>query len=128
MEPTFLTLDEVIEIHRDQVERYGGHAGIRDMGLLQSAVAMPQASFGGHFLHADLFEMAAAYLFHIVQNHPFLDGNKRAGAAAALVFLEMNAVKVKITNEAVVATVLDTAQGKLGKAAVAEFLRRHAGR
>ncbi len=125
MEPTFLTLDEVIEIHRDQVERYGGHAGIRDMGLLHSAVAMPQASFGGQFLHADLFEMAAAYLFHIVQNHPFIDGNKRVGAAAALVFLEINRVEVKITNEALVETVLDAAQGKLGKAALAEFLRRH---
>ena len=128
IEPTFLTLDEVIEIHRDQIERYGGHAGIRDMGLLQSAVSVPQASFGGHFLHADLFEMAAAYLFHIVQNHPFLDGNKRVGAAAALVFLEMNGVEVKITNEAVVETVLATAQGKRGKAALAEFLRRHASR
>ena len=128
MEPTFLTLDEVIEIHRDQIERYGGHAGIRDMGLLQSAVGVPQASFGGHFLHADLFEMAAAYLFHIVQNHPFLDGNKRVGVTAALVFLEMNGVEVKITNEAVVETVLTTAQGKRGKAALAEFLRRHASR
>lgn len=125
MEPTFLALDEVIEIHRDQVERYGGHAGIRDMGLLHSAVALPQASFGGQFLHADLFEMAAAYLFHIVQNHPFTDGNKRVGAAAVLVFLEINRVEVKLTNEALVETVLDVAQGKLGKAALAEFLRRH---
>ena len=123
--PTFLTLDEVIEIHRDQIERYGGHAGIRDMGLLQSAVSVPQASFGGQFLHADLFEMAAAYLFHIVQNHPFIDGNKRVGAAAALVFLETNRIVIKITNEALVETVLDVAQGKLGKAAVAEFLRKH---
>ena len=125
MEPTFLALDEVIEIHRDQVERYGGHAGIRDMGLLHSAVALPQASFGGQFLHADLFEMAAAYLFHIVQNHPFTDGNKRVGAAAVLVFLEINRVEVKLTNEALIETVLDVAQGKLGKAALAEFLRRH---
>ncbi len=85
---------------------------------------MPQASFGGQFPHADLFEMAATYLFHIVQNHPFIDGNKRVGAAAALVFLEIDRVEVKITNEALVETVLDVAQGKLGKAALAEFLRR----
>ena len=76
MSPIFLGLDEVIEIHRDQIERYGGHPGVRDMGLLQSAIAMPQASHGGKYLHADLFEMAAAYLFHIVQNHPFVDANK----------------------------------------------------
>jgi death-on-curing protein len=94
MAPAFLSLDEVIEIHRDMIERYGGSTGIRDMGLLQSAVAMPQASFGSEFLHADLFEMAAAYLFRIVQNHPFIDGNKRVGTATAMVFLELNLLRV----------------------------------
>ena len=126
MSPTFLSLDEVIELHRDQIERYGGSAGIRDVGLLQSAIAMPQAGFGGQFLHADLFEMAAAYLFHVVQNHPFVDGNKRVGAAAAMVFLELNHVEVRVSNETLVETVLAVAQGKLGKAAIAEFLRKHA--
>ena len=128
MSPIFLSLDEVIELHRDQIERYGGSAGIRDMGLLQSAIAMPQAGFGGQFLHADLFEMAAAYLFHIVQNHPFVDGNKRVGAAAAMVFLELNHVEVRVSNETLVETVLAVAQGKLGKAAIAESLRKHAPR
>jgi death-on-curing protein len=125
MSPIFLSLDEVIELHRDQIERYGGSAGIRDVGLLQSAIAMPQAGFGGQFLHADLFEMAAAYLFHIVQNHPFVDGNKRVGAAAAMVFLELNHVEVRVSNETLVETVVAVAQGKLGKAAIAEFLRKH---
>jgi death-on-curing protein len=128
MLPIFLSLEEVIEIHRDQIERHGGSPGIRDMGLLQSAVAMPQASFGGQLLHADLFEMAAAYLFHIVQNHAFLDGNMRVGAAAAMVFLELNGAEVKITNEALAETVLAVAQGKLGKPAAAEFLRKHSHR
>jgi death-on-curing protein len=74
-DPVFLSLGDVIEIHRDQIARYGGDPGIRDLGLLQSAVAIPAAGFGGRFLHTDLFEMAAAYLFHISQNHPFIDGN-----------------------------------------------------
>lgn len=125
MAPVFLSLDEVTEIHREMIERYGGSAGIRDMGLLQSAVAMPQASVGGQFLHADLFEMAAAYLFHLVQNHSFIDGNKRVGAAAALVFLELNGIEVRVSNELLVATVLDLAQGKIAKAAIAEFLKAH---
>jgi death-on-curing protein len=73
-DPVFLTLGEVIEIHHDQIERYGGDSGIRDLGLLQSAMAMPAAGFGGRYLHADLCEMAAAYLFHITQNYPFVDG------------------------------------------------------
>src|SRR5580692_9224146 len=86
----FLTRDEVVEIHRDQIERYGGSLGIRDEGLLQSAVAMPEASFGGERLHASISGIAAAYLFHLAMNHPFIDGNKRVGAASAIVFLKMN--------------------------------------
>lgn len=125
MNPVFLTLEEITEIHADQIARYGGSQGIRDANLLQSAVAMPESGFGEHYLHTDLFEMAAAYLFHLIQNHPFVDGNKRVGAASALVFLELNRVEVKITNDALVETVLAVAQGKTGKAGVAEFLRKH---
>ncbi len=128
MPPIFLELDEVIEIHRDQIERYGGRGGIRDMGLLHSAVAMPQAAVSGEYLHADLFEMAAAYLFHLVQNHPFVDGNKRVGAVAALVFLRLDGVSVRATIPAMVRIVLAGAEGKIGKSAIAEFLRQHARR
>ena len=94
MAPVFLNLAEVLEIHRDQIERYGGQAGIRDLGLLQSALAMPAAGFGGRYLHEDLLEMAAVYLFHIARNHPFVDGNKRTGAVAALVFLSLNDIEI----------------------------------
>ena len=125
MSPIFLSLDEVIELHRDQIERYGGSAGIRDMGLLQSAVAMPQAGFGGQFLHADLYEMGAAYLFHIVQNHPFVDANKRVGAMATFTFLKSNGLTLRSPETEFEKVVLAVAQGKLGKAAVAEFLRKH---
>lgn len=98
MEPLFLTLEEILEIHRDQIERYGGALGVRDNGLLESAVAASESGFGSHYLHRDVYEMAAAYLFHLVQNHPFIDGNKRAGAATALVFLVINGVETKMTN------------------------------
>lgn len=93
-EPTFLTLAEVLEVHRFQVDRYGGTQGLRDLGLLESALAVPQASFGGKLLHGSLFELAAAYAYHIAENQPFLDGNKRAALAAALVFLELNGFSV----------------------------------
>jgi len=126
MIPTFLTLEEVIEIHREMIERYGGSAGIRDIGLLQSAVAMPQASFGGQFLHADLFERAAAYLFHIVQNHPFVDGNKRVGAMAAFTFLKLNGLTLTAPDTDFENVILLVAQGELTKADVAEFFRKHA--
>src|SRR5712691_7855129 len=93
-EPLFLRLNEIIEIHNDQIVRYGGSRGIRDMGLLQSAGAMPMSSFGGQYLHADLYEMAAAYLFHLVRNHAFVDGNKRVAALTAAVFLQVNGLRV----------------------------------
>lgn len=126
MDPKFLTLDDVLEVHRDQIERYGGTLGVRDNGLLESALAAPQSGFGGHYLHADLFEMASAYLFHLVQNHPFLDGNKRVGVAAALTFLVMNGIETKIPNQALVQMVLSVAQGRMEKTAIADFFRQNA--
>ena len=77
IDPIFLTVKEVSVLHQDQIEVFGGIHGIRDEGLLESAVMTPQASFGGEYLHSDIFEMAAAYAFHIAENQPFLDGNKR---------------------------------------------------
>ena len=126
MDPKFLTLDDALEVHRDQIERYGGTLGVRDNGLLESALAAPQSGFGGNYLHADLFEMASAYLFHLVQNHPFLDGNKRVGAAAALTFLAMNGIETKIPNQALVQMVLSVAQGRMEKTAIADFFRQNA--
>ncbi|HLX63379.1 MAG TPA: type II toxin-antitoxin system death-on-curing family toxin [Planctomycetota bacterium] len=125
--PDFLREEDVIEIHRDGIERYGGDLALRDRGLLQSAIAMPQAMFGGQYLHANIYEMAAAYVFHIAMNHPFLDGNKRAGSASAIVFLEMNGIQLAEECEmALVDLVLDVTAGKVGKPGIAEFFRKHA--
>ncbi|MBI2266301.1 MAG: type II toxin-antitoxin system death-on-curing family toxin [Armatimonadetes bacterium] len=123
--PLFLGLDEVVEIHRDQMERYGGHPSIRDIELLQSAVAMPAAGYGEKYVHADIFEMAAAYLFHIVRNHPFVDGNKRTGAVAALVFLVINGIELHSEEASLEKMVRSVADGKIKKAGVAEFFRKH---
>lgn len=90
IEPDFLTVEEVLIIHDEQIEEYGGIHGIRDKGLLESAVMMAQASFGGEYLHQNLFEMAAAYAFHIAENQSFFDGNKRTALVSALVFLDIN--------------------------------------
>ena len=126
MEPSFLTLLEILEIHADQIERYGGSTGIRDAGLLESAIAMPSAAFGDKYLHSDLFDMAAAYLFHIAMNHPFIDGNKRAGAAAALVFLAINGVEIDAEEDAFERAVISVAEGRWDKTAIAAFLRDNA--
>ena len=92
--PEFLTLAELLEIHRFQIESHGGSHGIRDRGLLESALAVPEVSFDGELLHKSLFAMAAAYAYHIAENQPFIDGNKRAAFGAALVFLEINGVTI----------------------------------
>ena len=120
MTPTFLTLDEVIEIHRDMIERYGGSAGIRDLGLLESAVAMPQAGIGEQYFHASLF--------HIVQNHPFVDGNKRVGAMAGFVFLKLNGLALNATEASFEQVVREVAEGKLKKERIAQFFQENSKR
>lgn len=112
-----------MRLHAGMIERYGSTEGARDVGLLQSAVAMPQMAHGGAYLHADIFEMAAAYLCHLVQNHPFLDGNKRTGAAAAIVFPAMNDIQVEADEDGLVDLTLSVARGESGKPETAEFFR-----
>jgi death-on-curing protein len=119
----FLTLAEVIEIHADQIDHYGGRGGIRDINLLSSAVAVPYATFSGEFLHRDIFEMAAAYAFHVSQNHPFVDGNKRTALASALVFLEINGVGISEPDEALYESMIKIASGKMNKEEFAVILR-----
>ncbi len=121
MEPVFLSLDEVLEIHEQQIERYGGSSGIRDAAGLESAVATPQATFGGEFLHTSIPAMAAAYLFHLCQNHAFIDGNKRVGANAAITFLLMNNWEPTFGEEELVEVVLAVASSGLGKPLLIEI-------
>ncbi len=121
----FLTLDDIIESHQNQIDTYGGSHGIRDIGLLESAIAQPEASFGGQYLHADIFEMAAAYVYHLVMNHPFVDGNKRVGLEAALIFLEINNENLNASDEELVDLVLKTTAGQIGKRQIAEFFQSH---
>ncbi|MBT8340065.1 MAG: type II toxin-antitoxin system death-on-curing family toxin [Desulfatitalea sp.] len=125
MDPVFLSLSEVLEIHQDQITRYGGAAGIRDIELLKSALGMPPATYGGQFLHTDIYEMTAAYLFHLVKNHPFIDGNKRVGAATALIFLYLNGFDFDAPEDDLADMVLAVARGDLDKADVVVFIRRH---
>ena len=125
IEPLFLTLDEVLGIHADQIRRYGGRPGLRDLGLLQSALAMPETTFEGEFLHGTVFEMAAAYLLHLARNHPFLDGNKRTALMCALVFLGLNGQRLDAEPGSLYELVDGVAAGSVDKAEVSVFLRRN---
>jgi death-on-curing protein len=125
MTTDFLSLEDILDLHADQVDLYGGEHGVRDLGLLESAIAQPQATFGQKFLHIDVFEMAAAYLFHIVQNHPFLDGNKRTGTVAALVFLDLNGVEIEAPKGSLYDLTISVATGQADKMQIAEYFRSH---
>ena len=122
-DPLFLTLAEVIEIHVDQIHRYGGQAGLRDLALLESAFAQPEASYAGEWLHEDHYTMGAAYAYHLRQNHPFVDGNKRTALAAALVFLELNGITILDPRGRLENAMIRIASGKMSKADFAKLLK-----
>ena len=124
-EPVFLTLAEIIEIHDYQISRFGGAAGVRDIELLKSALGTPSATFGGEYLHPSIIEMAAAYLYHLVENHPFVDGNKRVGAMAALIFLDLNGYEFDASDVDFTAMVFKVASGEMMKSEISLFLRQY---
>lgn len=123
LEPLFLGLADVVAVHNDLVQRYGGLPGIHDVGLLQSALAMPQASFGGEWLHRDLHEIVAAYAFHISADHTFVNGNKRTGRACALVILEVSGTSVEDPKGLLYKVMVDLESGALSKLGFADVLR-----
>ena len=99
MDIAFLTLEDVLALHDELIQRYGGAPGLRDAGLLEAALAMSQAGFGGQYFHEFPHEMGAAYLFHLVRNHAFIDGNKGAALACAILFFKINHAPHSITAE-----------------------------
>ena len=123
MNPDFLTVDDVLIIHEDQINQFGGSFGLRDRALLESAIAQPQISFDGIFVHIDLFQMAASYLYHLTSNHPFVDGNKRIGLAAALVFLEINGIEILKGTDELFELTMRVAFGAVNKQEIAIALR-----
>ena len=119
MDFRFLSVEDVIELHEMQLESYGGATGLRDQGLLESAVMMAQASFAGEYVHKDIFEMAAAYAFHIAENQPFVDGNKRTALASALVFLDWQQIEINDPREELYNAMIGLAQKTLDKTGLA---------
>ncbi|RJO70484.1 MAG: type II toxin-antitoxin system death-on-curing family toxin [Myxococcales bacterium] len=123
----FLDLEIVLQIHEEQLAEFGGAEGLRDKGLLESAIAQPEATFGGEYVHSDLFHMAAAYAFHIAQNQPFVDGNKRTGLLAATTFLDLNGISLETPTERLYQAMIDVAERRLDKEGLAKLLRELAG-
>jgi death-on-curing protein len=121
----FLTLSEVLTILEDQIRNYGGMYGVRDINLLSSAIYVPQSSFGGKYLHKTIPAMAAAYAFHICQNHPFIDGNKRTALASSLVFLDINRYELHCTDEILYNGIMAAAKSEIKKEELIQFYEKH---
>lgn len=121
----YLGLIEILELHRKILEQSGGALGIRDVGLLESAVAQPRMTFGGEDLYPSLLEKAAALGFSIIMNHPFVDGNKRTGHAAAEIFLVLNGMKINASVDEQERLVLAIAAGELGREAFVGWLQQN---
>lgn len=120
----FLSVEEVVQIHDELISEYGGLHGIRDIGLLISAIEMAKASMYEEYLHESIYDKASAYLFHIVCNHAFIDGNKRTGAAVTLIFLYQNGCKGYYDMNAFEEMVCEVAQGKISKEEISKFLKK----
>ena len=120
----YITYQYVIEVHDSLIDEYGGRKGILNEGLLRSALEMPKACFGGKDLHRTIFDKTAAYLFHLIQNHPFVDGNKRTASMAAMIFFAENCKKgFTIFDDEYQEIILGVAQGRVTKKEIAKFFR-----
>jgi death-on-curing protein len=122
--PDFLNQTTVLKIHTRQIEKFGGTPGIRDEGLLESALAQPQATFAGELLHPTIDKQAAAYLYHLAMNHPFIDGNKRTAFAVMDTFLRLNGYSLNLTNEQAYDLVMQVAQSQMSKSDLAGCLEK----
>ena len=121
----FLTLSEVLLILENQIRNYGGVYGVRDLNLLSSAIYMPESSFDGKYLHESVPAMAAAYTYHICQNHPFIDGNKRVALASSLVFLDINGYEFNCNEEILYNEIMNVAKGETKKEELIIFYEKY---
>jgi death on curing protein len=121
----YLTVNEVLEVYNQIMEQSGGESGLRDAGALESAIAQPRMTFGGNELYPTFIEKASALGFSLIQNHPFLDGNKRTGHAAMETFLVLNDHRLNATVEEQVDIILKVASGQMGREVFTDWLRLH---
>ena len=117
----YLTVDQVVHLQGDLLTQFGGLPGIRDQNLLYSALEAPKMAFGGSEMYPSIFEKAAAYLYHLIKNHPFNDGNKRTAFVSTLAFLEINQVKISFKISDLEEIVVEVANGHIGKKELARF-------
>lgn len=122
----YLTLDQILAIHYEQIEQFGGGHGVRDVGLLESALYRPQSAFGGEDLYSNVFDKAAVLGQSILLNHAFMDGNKRTAMESMFLFLDNNGITLKINEKEIITTALDIESKKMDVKNIANWLENHA--
>ncbi|MBH8571960.1 type II toxin-antitoxin system death-on-curing family toxin [Nostocaceae cyanobacterium CENA369] len=125
LSPKFIEKQDVLSIHKKQINLYGGSLGIRDEGLLESAISQPKATFGGQLLHPTIFEQAAAYLFHLTNNHAFVDGNKRTAFDVMVTFLNMNDYDLAMAQPEAYELIIQVAEHKVRKEELTAILKNY---
>lgn len=123
--PEFIPEEAVLTIHEMLINRFGGIQGVRDKGLLESALSQPHQTFFGELLHPTIHEQAAAYLYHLAKNHAFLDGNKRTALATTITFLHVNGYKLTLKKPETEQLVLDVAESKISKEMLSAIFKKH---
>ena len=123
--PRFISISQVLDIHQDEINSFGGTSGVRDEGLLDSALAQAQATFGGELLHPTIYDQAAAYLYHLAMNHPFIDGNKRTAFAVMDTFITLNGYTLNLSQEQAYNLVIQVVQKEISKEELSAFLELH---
>lgn len=126
MSTIFLALEQILIIHEDQIDRYGGSHGLRDLALLESAIYRPQTTFSGQELYSTVFDKASALLHSLVMNHPFIDGNKRTGAVSMIIFLGLNGIELKTDQDKLIEVILQVENKTLTIEQLSEWIKSHA--
>lgn len=121
----FLDKETILYFHFDQIKRYGGSYGVRDDNLLESALAQPQATLEGKYLHKNIYEKAAAYGYHLCKNHPFVDGNKRIALIAMLTFLYVNGYDLKISEKEMYLLIMGVANNSISKQDLTDYIEKN---
>lgn len=121
----FLTFEQVLAIHDDQIELYGGSHGIRELTLFESAIMRPQTTFGGKDLYLSIFEKASVLMHSLIMNHPFIDGNKRTGTVSTLAFLEINGIRIIVGQKELTNISLKIESKNINIKEIASWLKKH---
>lgn len=125
MRAHFVPYEVALSVQKELINQYGGKAGIRDLELLKSALAQPQATFGGKFLHKTIFDKAAAYGYHLCMNHPFIDGNKRMALVLMDIFLQKNGREIVASEKEAYMIIMQLADGNITKNELADWLKNN---